>query len=108
LHLKASHATAAAAVSKTPPPATAATSNADAVKSFLAPRTGAGGTDKAREWMPRAKNAGTEDPGASGGSRTRENMRGEASGIRIAKILGKVCAVYWTPFFFHLSSQKRF
>jgi len=45
--------------------------------------------------------------GAIGGRRACENMRGEALDIRVAKILGKVCAVCWTPFF-HFSSKKDF
>ena len=49
--------------------------------------------------------AGTERP--IGGNRTCENMRGEASGIRVPKILGKVCAICWTLFFFSLFFPKK-
>ena len=49
--------------------------------------------------------AGTER--AIGGNRTCENMRGEASGIRVPKILGKVCAICWTLFFFFTFLPKK-
>jgi len=67
-----------------------------------------GGLGRSRSDLEPRLPATCSAAGAIGGSRACENMRGEASGIRIAEILGKVCAVYWTPFFFHFSSQKRF